>query len=140
MYNDTHSLTNLIVLLEWCYLLSSWKLYCSICIALLLAGCLQQILFPCGMIFVTLSSLPAVIRITILPLHNFFLTEVTFVSLCVATFVGLHCVDCQMHIFFMFINFVVCLFVQLLAWTFESSAVRKQSWHWQQQCHLCAHG
>jgi hypothetical protein len=69
-----------------------------------------------------------------------FLSEVTFVSLCVATFVGLHCVDCQMHIFFMFVNFVVCLFVQLLAWTFESSAVRKQSWHWQQQCHLCAHG
>ncbi len=139
MYNDTHSLTNLIVLLGWCYLLSSRKLFCSLCIALLLAGCLQQILFPWGTFFVTLFSLPAVIRITILPLHKFFSPRL-LLSLCVATFVGLHCVDCQMPIFFMFINFVVCLFVQLLAWTFESSAVRKQSWHWQQQCHLCAHG
>ncbi len=67
-----HSLTNLIVLLGWCYLLSSCKLFCSLCIALLLAGCLQQILFPCGIIFVTLLSLPAVIRIAILTLHNFF--------------------------------------------------------------------
>jgi hypothetical protein len=139
MYNDTHPLTNLIVLLGWCYLLSSCKLFCSLCIALLLAGCLQQILFLCGIIFVKLLSLPAVIRITILPLHNFFSPRL-LLSLCVATFVGLHCVYCQMPIFFMFINFVVCLFVQLLAWTFESSAVRKQSWHWQQQCHHCAHG